>query len=123
MSTKKTDNRTGNAFVRFGRGFVNFFKRIGTGFSNVRQELKRVIWPTREKLIQTSVVVLVVIAVAAILLTGIQYGAKYVLDKVGFYGTDKGEVSETTVLPSDESTSETSASETSVSEESADLSE
>ncbi len=65
---------------------------------NVRQELKRVIWPTREKLIQTSVIVLVVIAFAAILLTSISEGAKFALDEIGFYD-QKTETAETTILP------------------------
>lgn len=97
MSTKKTGNTTDNAIVRFGKGFVNFFKRIGAGFMNVRQELKRVIWPTREKLIQTSAIVLVVIVIASVSLFLISTGARELLDKVGFY--DQKLASETTVLP------------------------
>jgi len=109
MSTKKTNNTTDNGFVRLGKGFVNIFKRIGSMFSNVRQELKRVIWPTREKLIQTSVIVLAVIAIAAILLTAISEGAKFALDKAGFY--DQKLATETTALPS---TGETTTTETTV---------
>ena len=97
MSTKKTGNTTDNAIVRFGKGVVNFFKRIGAGFMNVRQELKRVIWPTREKLIQTSAVVLVVIVIAAVSLFLISTGARTLLDKIGFY--DQKLASETTILP------------------------
>jgi preprotein translocase subunit SecE len=97
MSTKKTSNSTDNAIVRFGKGVVNFFKRIGAGFMNVRQELKRVIWPTREKLIQTSAVVLVVIVIAAVSLFLISTGARTLLDKIGFY--DQKLASETTILP------------------------
>ena len=63
----------------------NIFKRIAQKFNDVRLELKRVIWPTKEKLVQTSAVVLVVIAVCAILLTVIGKGASWVLEKVGFY--------------------------------------
>ncbi|MBO4494421.1 MAG: preprotein translocase subunit SecE [Clostridiales bacterium] len=70
----------------------NIFKRIAQKFNDVRLELKRVIWPTKEKLVQTSAVVLVVIAVCAILLTAIGKGAGWVLEKVGFYD----QVTETT---------------------------
>ena len=31
-----------NFFVRFGRGFVNFFKKIGLAFKNMWHELQKV---------------------------------------------------------------------------------
>ncbi|MBO4687166.1 MAG: preprotein translocase subunit SecE [Clostridiales bacterium] len=83
----------------------NIFKRIAQKFKDVRQELKRVIWPTKEKLIQNSAVVLVVIAVCAILLTAIGKGAGWILEKVGFY---KQNVETTiTTIASDESGADT----------------
>lgn len=67
----------------------NIFLRVGSGiahrFVEVRQELKRVIWPSKQKLVQVTAVVLVVIAVAAILLSIAGQGGKYILDKIGFY--------------------------------------
>ncbi|MBO4927982.1 MAG: preprotein translocase subunit SecE [Clostridiales bacterium] len=78
----------------------NIFKRIAQKFKEVRQELKRVIWPTKEKLIQNSAVVLVVIAVCAILLTAIGKGAGWILEKVGFYKQNI-ETTVTTTVPSD----------------------
>ena len=60
----------------------NIFKRIAQKFNDVRLELKRVIWPTKEKLAQNSAVFLVVIAVCAILLTAIGKVAGWVLEKV-----------------------------------------
>lgn len=98
MSTKKKSNKADNAIVRFGKGFTGFFKRIGDAFTDVRHELKRVIWPTRQKLIQTCAVVLVVIGIAAVLLTAIGEGARFVLQETGFYD-QKIEAAETTVLP------------------------
>ena len=80
----------------------NIFKRIAMKFNDVRLELKRVIWPTKEKLIQNSAVVLVVIAVCAILLTAIGKGAGWVLEKVGFYKQNT-ETTVTTIAASDES--------------------
>ncbi len=115
MAEKKKSN---NIFVRIGRGFVNFFKKIGKRFSDVRLELKRVIWPTKQKLIQTSVVVLVVIGVAAVLLTGISKGSQFILDRIGFY-KQVTETTASTVLPSD-TTASTSSSETSASASSSD---
>ena len=43
-----------NFFVRFGRGFVNFFKKIGTAFKNTWFELRKVTWPTRERSVEKS---------------------------------------------------------------------
>lgn len=107
MAEKKKSN---NIFIRIGRGFINFFKNIGKRFSDVRLELKRVIWPTKQKLIQTSVVVLVVIGIAAVLLTGISQGSQAILEKLGFY-KQVSETTASTVLPSD-TTPSTSSSET-----------
>lgn len=38
---------------------VNFFKRIPTFLKEVRQELKKVSWSTREELINATIVVLI----------------------------------------------------------------
>ena len=46
-----------NFFVRFGKGFVGFFAKIGKAFKNMWRELKKVTWPTREKLVNYSVIV------------------------------------------------------------------
>ena len=46
----------------------NIFQRAAKGFSDVIAELKRVTWPTKEKLTKTSAVVLLVIVFFAIYL-------------------------------------------------------
>ena len=63
----------------------NIFKRIGKKISDVFAELKRVTWPTGEKLAKTAAVVLLVIVFFAVYLTLISGGGRWVLDKVGFY--------------------------------------
>ena len=55
-----------NFFVRFGRGFVNFFKKIGLSFKNMWHELQKVTWPTRDKLI--NYIIIVVLAVVFLML-------------------------------------------------------
>ena len=75
----------------------NIFKRIAQKFNDVRLELKRVIWPTKEKLAQNSAVVLVVIAVCAIILTAISKGSGWILNKIGFYKQNEETVATTTV--------------------------
>ena len=47
-----------NFFARIGRGFIRFFARIGNAFKNMWYELKKITWPTREKLINYSVIVM-----------------------------------------------------------------
>ena len=59
MTEKKAvaKNQKPNFFVRFGQGFVRFFARIGNAFRNMWRELKKVTWPTREKLVNYTVIV------------------------------------------------------------------
>lgn len=63
----------------------NIFQRAAKGFTDVIAELKRVTWPTKDKLAKTSAVVLLVIVFFAVYLTIIGSGGRWVLDKIGFY--------------------------------------
>lgn len=74
----------------------NIFKRLGKKISDVFAELKRVTWPTGEKLAKTAAVVLLVIVFFAVYLTLIGNGGRWILDKVGFY--DIVETTATTVV-------------------------
>ncbi len=103
MSEKKSDN----AFVRFFRTnrIARYIIMIPRRFNEVCQELKKVIWPTKEKMKQLSAVVLVVILAAAVFLTFIEKSTNWVLEQVGFYE----QVEETTAatLPSESSAAQT----------------
>ena len=96
----------------------NIFTRIKRRFSEVRQELKRVIWPTKEKLVQTSAVVLTIIVIAAVFLTLVSSGGRAILERVGFYGevevTTTAETTATTAPPVTDATETTAAQETEV---------
>ena len=88
----------------------NIFKRFGKKVSDVFAELKRVTWPTGEKLAKTAAVVLLVIVFFAVYLT-IGNGGRWILDKVGFY--DIVETTATTTEAAETTTAaETSASAT-----------
>ena len=63
----------------------NIFQRAAKGFADVITELKRVTWPTKDKLAKTSAVVLLVIAFFAVYLTIIGSSGRWVLNKIGFY--------------------------------------
>ena len=74
----------------------NYFKRFLKKVSDVFAELKRVTWPTGEKLAKTAAVVLLVIVFFAVYLTLIGNGGRWLLDKVGFYDIVETTVAETT---------------------------
>ena len=82
----------------------NIFKRLGKRISDVFSELKRVTWPTGEKLAKTAAVVLLVIVFFAVYLTLLGNGGRWILDKVGFY-----DIVETTVESTEAAVSETEA--------------
>ncbi len=110
----------------------NIFQRIAQHFKEVRQELKRVIWPSKEKLKNVSAVVLVCIVFFAIFLSIISLGGHWLLEKVHFY--DQVEATTTvatepttpvsieTVVETEatEATEETSAEETEAAETTGD---
>ena len=85
----------------------NIFQRFGKGVKDVFAELKKVVWPTKEKLVNTSAVVLLVIVFFAIFLTLIGSGGRWLLDKIGFYNTV-----ETTAVTTVETVPETTAATT-----------
>ena len=49
-------------------GFVRFFKRIARYFREMKSELKKVVWPTRQQLIRNTVVVILVVLVVGVLI-------------------------------------------------------
>ena len=90
----------------------NIFKRLGKKISDVFAELKRVTWPTGEKLAKTAAVVLLVIVFFAVYLTLIGNGGRWILDKVGFYDIVETTVPVETVAETEATTVATEASET-----------
>ena len=94
----------------------NFFKRFLKKISDVFAELKRVTWPTGEKLAKTAAVVLLVIVFFAVYLTLIGNGGRWILDKVGFY--DIVETTATTTEASETTAAAAEASESATETES-----
>ena len=90
----------------------NIFKRFGKKVSDVFAELKRVTWPTGEKLAKTAAVVLLVIVFFAVYLTLIGNGGRWILDRVGFYDIVETTVAAETVPETVATTAATEASET-----------
>jgi preprotein translocase SecE subunit len=77
--------------VRKGKkvGFVEFFVRLSKRFKNfvisLKAELKRVIWPDRKKLIQSTSTVLAICLLAAVILFVVDQALVGILNGVGFY--------------------------------------
>lgn len=88
---------------------MNVFQRIAQLFKDVRSELKKVVWPSKEKLKNTCAVVLVVIVFFAIYLSVINNGGHWILEKIGFY--DNTPVVTTVAETSAETTPATEATE------------
>ena len=64
-----------NFFVRFGRGFVNFFMKIGLAFKNMWHELQKVTWPTKDKLINFIIIVVVMVIFLMLVIGLLDMGA------------------------------------------------
>lgn len=75
----------------------NIFQKIGQVFKEVRQELKKSVWPSKEKLKATSAVVLAVILFFAVFLSFISIGGRWALDKANFYDEVEPTVTEAPV--------------------------
>jgi preprotein translocase SecE subunit len=84
----------------------NIFKRFGKRVSDIFAELKRVTWPTGEKLAKTSAVVLLVIVFFAVYLTLISDGGRWILDKIGFYDIVETTATEATTEAATEASTE-----------------
>ena len=84
----------------------NIFKRFGKKISDIIAELKRVTWPTGEKLAKTSAVVLLVIVFFAVYLTLISDGGRWILDKIGFYDIVETTATEATTEATTEAVTE-----------------
>ena len=71
-----------NFFVRFGKGFVKFFAKIGNAFKNMWHELKKVTWPSREKLVNYSVIVVLFMLFMMIIIGLLDMGASWLVDTI-----------------------------------------
>ena len=84
MTEKKavSKNTKPNFFVRFGRGFVRFFARIGNAFKNMWHELRKVTWPTREKLVNYTVIVVLFMVFMMVIVGLLDMGASKLVNLI-----------------------------------------
>ena len=64
-----------NIFVRVGQFFKNLGTRIVTSFKEMGHELKKVVWPTKKELINSSLVVLAFMVAMGVIIGLIDAGA------------------------------------------------
>ena len=71
-----------NFFVRFGKGFVKFFAKIGNAFKNMWHELRKVTWPTREKLVNYTVIVVLFMLFMMVIIGLLDTGATQLVNLI-----------------------------------------
>lgn len=55
-----------NFFVRTAQGIKNTAQRLGKYFRDVKSEMKKVVWPSKKQVINNTIIVLVVLAIASV---------------------------------------------------------
>ena len=76
------DKKKENFFVRFGKGFVKFFAKIGNAFKNMWRELRKVTWPSREKLVNFSTIVVLFIVFMMVVIGLLDTGASQLVNLI-----------------------------------------
>ena len=84
MTEKKavSKNAKPNFFARLGNGFVGFFKKIGNAFKNMWRELRKVTWPSREKLVNYSTIVVLFIVFMMVVIGLLDTGASQLVNLI-----------------------------------------
>ena len=76
MTEKKAAKNTKpNFFQKVANGCVNFFKKIGNAFKNMWHELKKVTWPSKDKLLHYTAIVLLFMVFMIVVIGLIDLGA------------------------------------------------
>lgn len=81
VAKKKPDTKP-NVFVRIGRWFVRLFKTIVNAFKNMWRELRKVTWPTRDKLVSYSTIVVLFIVFMMVVIGLLDTGASQLVNLI-----------------------------------------
>jgi preprotein translocase subunit SecE len=60
---------------------MNIFAKIGTFLKEVRQELKKVTWPTRQETVKYTIIVVAVSLAVAAFLGSVDFGLTWAINK------------------------------------------
>ena len=82
MAEKKTTEKKENFFSRAGKWFVNLPMRIAGSFNKMWRELKKVTWPTREKLTNYAVIVLLFMLFMTVVIGLLDMGASQLVNLI-----------------------------------------
>ena len=84
MTEKKavSKNAKPNFFVRLGKGCVNLVKKIGNAFKNMWRELRKVTWPSRDKLVNYSTIVVLFIVFMMIVIGLLDTGSSALVNLI-----------------------------------------
>ena len=84
MSEKKavSKNAKPNFFTRLGKGVVALVKKIGAAFKNMWRELRKVTWPSREKLVNYSTIVVLFIVFMMVVIGLLDTGASQLVNLI-----------------------------------------
>lgn len=104
-----------NALQKFGAFFVRLAKRLKSFLINLKSELKRVVWPDRKRLIQSTATVLAICVLVSVILFVVDTVLRQSLDAVGFYDTSgTTATTATSATTSSDTTITTASGETTV---------
>ncbi|MBR1807546.1 MAG: preprotein translocase subunit SecE [Selenomonadaceae bacterium] len=67
-ATEEAKKTNPGFFGKLSQRCVGFFKGIGRFFMNMKHELKKVTWPTKQEIINYSLVVLIFIAIMTVVI-------------------------------------------------------
>lgn len=93
-------------------GKTGFFARVKKFFRDLKAELKRVIWPSKDKMIHSTAVVLSIILASVLVVWAVDTVVNGILTATGFYEPLNVETAATTTGSTTETTGSTEDSET-----------
>ena len=84
MSEKKavSKNAKPNFFVRVGKWFANLGKTIVHAFKSMWRELRKVTWPSRDKLINYSAIVVIFMVAMMVIIGLLDTGASALVNLI-----------------------------------------
>ena len=85
MTEKKAVSKTNakpNFFVRFGKGCAGLGKKVVSAFKKMWHELGKVTWPTREKLVNYSTIVVLFIVFMMVVIGLLDLGASQLVNLI-----------------------------------------
>ena len=82
MTEKKAVSKNANFFTKVGKWFANLGKTVVTAFKNMWRELRKVTWPSREKLVNYSTIVVLFIAFMMVVIGLLDLGASQLVSLI-----------------------------------------